>query len=1241
MCLSEEDAMNFKIQRITVCFLAIVMLIPASFPITSKAKTPPSNLAAPALSDPIPASSLYSSSANPPCLITLRYQQNNKNYSRNDILQDAMETEPINQWSRLFLVVRYVAKHVPDTTIEWIPPNKNKTVKEGKNGIVVINTQYTKPPRKMEFFIDYNQYKVNGQWLPIDKDNSQARPFIKNGRTLLPLRKVGESLDGEIQWNSSTLTAILTFKDPDCEEIKEISETYTFEKPIWKGQPGTPAPKLLRSRFGNPDEWKQIFVEDCHTFPQPGSPAIPSRGIEMEIPDGFELLSLTYKPLKSEVLKDYYSINCGQIPKNEFTKNWKATKPNPKIYEANADFPVELINNTTQQERNEKKILVSGLTPLRMNPIAKKVTFYSEIQVTMKIKRTPDPRRDNPKPPKKILSNRPNQQNPTINSLSAGYPLTGGPFKMVIIAPSALIGTVTGGQLNWADYADWKTTTMGIPTTTYPVSDIYSNYSGSNQQAQIKAFIRDAKSIWGIEYVLLGGDSDTIPSHTIDSSVPTNPITTGTMPSDTYYACLDQGGEWSGTTDYVYSMDLTADVYVGRVPVRSLTELQNFFTKQYIVEPKVRDQSFFGTTLLASGLMDSQNWGESYSEDLVSTIPGFSSMTKTKLYQNSSSYSGSLNLPNSDSTVFQQRINTSQPDIVVPTFHGNYNVYGAIQNFGCSSCSFYDSFVSNDVGGLNNSSKPFLVNTTACLTNCFSPVSGNDLINGFPGTINQPDVLSEVFVRSNTSGAFAYIGGAHYGWYSTDQYGILVIEDSASYQYQKEFFLRFLPTTSLSLGKAFHQSKEEFQPYMSYDDVQWVYHSLNLLGDPSTGEPGTPATTCCSYLIMEPTSDPEVCAGLVGTYTFQIKNTCTGVGENRSYTITKPIGSPITSITGSPTAMVAPGATTTDITITFTMPPCTVNDIVPIYFTVTPQTGGPALPPCGPISESFTVTCKDCSTCCLLQLTVTQATVPLCAGETGTYKFKIQNLCTVPMTYTFNQPGSLLSFTPPSITTPVQPNLFSPEITVSFTMPPCTVGGSINFPFTITPAGPPGLPPCDPEDKSFTVTCKECVTPCCCTFEYIPITTVTPEICKGATGQFKFRIKNTCPIPMNYSFILPMTTNITSFTPASISTPLPPGTVSPDITITFTMPNTCTPGNVWFPFTIKPIDPSGSFTCSPQIFTFKAICKELPCLIKKLLFCPPNVHKNSFKPSRSLFDFLFYISRINHIFFEKERIIQD
>lgn len=134
------------------------------------------------------------------CTIVLKYQVGNKQYYVGNSPYQ-MDSEPEVKDSRMFLVIRFVTQHIPGTTLEW----------EGTERKVTITTSTGKTIR---LWIGSPKAEVNGKMVLIDPENPEKIvPYIKDGRTKLPMRFVGEQLDASIEWIAASRTVTLTVQD--------------------------------------------------------------------------------------------------------------------------------------------------------------------------------------------------------------------------------------------------------------------------------------------------------------------------------------------------------------------------------------------------------------------------------------------------------------------------------------------------------------------------------------------------------------------------------------------------------------------------------------------------------------------------------------------------------------------------------------------------------------------------------------------------------------------------------------------------------------------------------------------------------------------------------------------------------------------------------------------------------------------------------------------------------------------
>lgn len=77
----------------------------------------------------------------------------------------------------------------------------------------------TKDSDVVEFQVGSNGYKENGTWVK----NNKSKTEIKDGRTFVPFRVLGEAFDLDVDWDSNTKTAIL-IDDDDVNDKNDLDD---------------------------------------------------------------------------------------------------------------------------------------------------------------------------------------------------------------------------------------------------------------------------------------------------------------------------------------------------------------------------------------------------------------------------------------------------------------------------------------------------------------------------------------------------------------------------------------------------------------------------------------------------------------------------------------------------------------------------------------------------------------------------------------------------------------------------------------------------------------------------------------------------------------------------------------------------------------------------------------------------------------------------------------------------------
>ncbi len=114
---------------------------------------------------------------------------------------DASGSTPVIIAGRTLLPIRAVVEAIGGT-IEWNAATRTVTITAGAV--------------TMSLTIGNRIATVGGTTLAIDPQNATVVPLIVGGRTMLPVRFVGEQLGGTVAWDQATKTATLTFVAPSA-----------------------------------------------------------------------------------------------------------------------------------------------------------------------------------------------------------------------------------------------------------------------------------------------------------------------------------------------------------------------------------------------------------------------------------------------------------------------------------------------------------------------------------------------------------------------------------------------------------------------------------------------------------------------------------------------------------------------------------------------------------------------------------------------------------------------------------------------------------------------------------------------------------------------------------------------------------------------------------------------------------------------------------------------------------------
>lgn len=587
---------------------------------------------------------------------------------------------------------------------------------------------------------------------------------------------------------------------------------------------------------------------------EPGDPVLPSCFIRVLIPEGYEFYQIKevshlekISESVSKVFPKQKESHIGNSQKDSFVPL--------KIRKAGRRKSIEYVH--TAKIRNHR-MAVFRFSPVRFDSSGtgaeESGTFTITTSLELSVVLRPETAADIP------TSFRTARSEPLIDSYIADAVVNPEDLEPTTLSASAETTSLAATACDYliitaqALEDDFQTLVnhreaMGLTVDVVSVEDIYANYDGSSQQVKIKKCILDYAENKGTLWVLLGGDDTIVPDQDCYGSVNGGETTDRTIPTDLYYAGLDDMN-WNDDGDAIPceivaegdSIDLYPDLFVGRAPVRSGTDAQVFASKIIAYETAVYDPYFHEAALfMGAELWNSDQdrsdadwkseelWNRVH-EDRSPVLPA----DKYRFYDTGTDFSGGAGYDVSQANISAQ-INSGYGIIWAAT-HGNNNIFNVETG---------TNFSSSTAGNLVNRDNQGIIYTMACSTNWFdSQINSKD---GYRSTVDP--CLSEAFIRNAEGGAVAYIGSSRYSW----GYSFLNsdnIKYGPSFQYAEEFFKMLyydedlLSITGSSadpgvfgkrIGAVFASHKIEKVPdSVSYGSMRWLQFSLNLMGDPFT-----------------------------------------------------------------------------------------------------------------------------------------------------------------------------------------------------------------------------------------------------------------------------------------------------------------------------------------------------------------------------------------------------------------------
>ncbi len=544
-------------------------------------------------------------------------------------------------------------------------------------------------------------------------------------------------------------------------------------------------------------------------------PEIPYMEVKILLPENCVYDGFSYKindsvfVEKEMVLKsNSYAMPMSQIPSYPPVKD-------DKYLLKNYPFEIEMME---EDKLCGYRYVVLKVSPFSYNAKVRELWYASEIELAIKLKESylPHPKTTfyskesielmiknmilNPEdfyiPEQRVINAKSSKSNHNES------------FKYLIVTSDSLKNA-------FQTLAKWKTT-KGVKAKIETVENIYNNYEGVSGQIKIKKCIYDYK-LQGLEYVLLGGDVEIVPTQGCYGYVKnaTPPKEDFNIPTDLFYSLFDGNFSWNADGDSIigeledsvsFNFSENVAVAISRIPVSTPQEAESFIEKTINYELNPSTNGYNKMLLVGNETYFTQN-GQSDAE--IRSMKLYNSYVKkykpdmelSYFFDTNTSFEGGASYE-LDSTNLQTQLSKGFHHIHVMT-HGVPTAW--VLEEGLYKVSKAQS--------LCNTNTPSIILTSACYTNAFD---------------RSNLCLSEALLRNPQSGVVAFFGSSREGWGTGENSYSMGVSLNNNALFYRALFLHKINR----LGKIVVNLKDANNPTSYAGPGRWLHFSLNTIGDP-------------------------------------------------------------------------------------------------------------------------------------------------------------------------------------------------------------------------------------------------------------------------------------------------------------------------------------------------------------------------------------------------------------------------
>ena len=537
-------------------------------------------------------------------------------------------------------------------------------------------------------------------------------------------------------------------------------------------------------RFSALNGFDVVEISQGAVSPDPGKPSLPEVAVTLAIPASAKVTGVSVTPLSTTELGSYnVAPSQPAYPLSKPAAAWVG--PDAQVYSSNAPFPANTLLGYHFGSAAGFRLVSVRVSPFSLRPQSGQLSLNTKLKVAVDfvdgvdagLALTPS-QRDRALAGLRTLVKNPQD----LEQFSPPASLPGLPeINYLIITNDALAP-------EFAPFVEYRTS-HGLRAEIRTEEWITRTYDGRDLQEKTRNLIRDYFQHRGLSYVLLAGDNAQVPSRRIHLDAGG---TIGDIPTDMYFGDLD--GSWDSNQNDTFgemsdSVDLYADVTVGRASVDCASQVQNFIAKVKTYEGNPATD-YLKRCLLPSGWLwqDIGYHGKFVNDSIANLLPY--GWTNVKME----------NSPSSD--VVQDSFDHGFA-IFDPAGHGN-------------SAGVYDQsgspiYLAGNASSQHNRRRYSIMTSLAC----------------DPGDFEAEDCCAEAAMNCDSAGCIGVMMNSRYGWGTPPSIGpseLLCVR----------FYDHLFNSQEYVIGVCHDRSREEYSGASQTDALwRWCETEFNLFGDPA------------------------------------------------------------------------------------------------------------------------------------------------------------------------------------------------------------------------------------------------------------------------------------------------------------------------------------------------------------------------------------------------------------------------